>query len=243
MRSTETGEIVNIRKSRFTLERGAAVCVVLCALSIIFPGHVSAAVARGAITEWGRTLERLMIVACGALSMLYGYKLFSIVAGDTGELTAKAGGWHLKLARIGPGVFFAFFGAAVLVFTMSQSPSIVSASPDGQVTEVHGVIPVDTSATDVNRDALRALTTFSRISVSGTPTQQELTQMKRAIDKLEPMRQALIDVRFGVGAYAEWSRLHQIQQLPGSDFANAMKEARVRQRFNDVDAALSEAVE
>jgi hypothetical protein len=57
------------------------------------------------------------------------------------------------------------------------------------------------------------------------------------------MRKALIDARFGRGAFLEWSRLDELQQAPGTAFADAMKDPKVRQRFNNVAAALSERLE
>ena len=66
-----------------------------------------------------RGIERLLIVVFGGVSMLLGYRLFRITAQNTGQLIAKKGGhFSIQLSQIGPGVFFALFGSAVLAYAL-----------------------------------------------------------------------------------------------------------------------------
>jgi hypothetical protein len=63
-----------------------------------------------------RILERIIGVVIGGLSIYFGYRLFLAVKA-TGEGTAEVklpGDVTVMLSRIGPGVFFALFGTAVV---------------------------------------------------------------------------------------------------------------------------------
>lgn len=66
---------------------------------------------------WGRVLERVMAVAIGGLSIWLGYRLFlKIPRLRSGEAKlALPGDISLYFTRVGPGVFFSLFGAAVVV--------------------------------------------------------------------------------------------------------------------------------
>lgn len=66
-------------------------------------------------------LERLLIVAVAGLSIALGWSLFrERPAAEDGEAQVSALGWHVILRRIGPGVFFALFGAAVIVTALAR---------------------------------------------------------------------------------------------------------------------------
>jgi hypothetical protein len=69
----------------------------------------------------GRVIERLLICTIGGVSLVLGWNLFrvGVVTQQAAELSAK--GWRLNLKRVGPGVFFAVFGAVVLSLSL-RSP-------------------------------------------------------------------------------------------------------------------------
>ena len=65
----------------------------------------------------GRQLERLLIVAAGATSIWLGYRTFLAIPRQKREGEAKLGlpgGVSIYVTRVGPGIFFALFGAVVL---------------------------------------------------------------------------------------------------------------------------------
>ncbi len=69
-----------------------------------------------------RALERIIVVVSGALSIYLGYRLF-LVNPERDESTGKfklPGGISIYMTRIGPGVFFSLFGAAVIAFSLKQ---------------------------------------------------------------------------------------------------------------------------
>lgn len=67
-----------------------------------------------------RHFERLLIVVAGGLSIYLGYRMFlaiprAVKAPETGEAKLELpGGVSIYVTRVGPGVFFALFGAVIL---------------------------------------------------------------------------------------------------------------------------------
>lgn len=74
-----------------------------------------------------RAIERILVVLFGGLAIVLGYRLFLHVperVEGAGKVTLP-GGVSIFLTRLGPGAFFALFGATVIAlsfrFTLSQS--------------------------------------------------------------------------------------------------------------------------
>lgn len=61
-----------------------------------------------------RGAERLFIVLAALLSITYGWNLFRTRILSSQKAEFSAGDWTVKFASVGPGVFFALFGAFVL---------------------------------------------------------------------------------------------------------------------------------
>jgi hypothetical protein len=61
-----------------------------------------------------RMFERLLIVAGGILSIYFGYRLFSITANHAATGTLKSQLAEISISKVGPGVFFALFGAYII---------------------------------------------------------------------------------------------------------------------------------
>ena len=67
-----------------------------------------------------RAVERLFIVAAGAGAIYLGYRLF-LAMPDRDRSSGKLelpGGVSIFLSRVGPGVFFSLFGAAVIAMAL-----------------------------------------------------------------------------------------------------------------------------
>lgn len=81
-----------------------------------------------------RHLERLVIALSGALTIWLGYRLVlsvPLAARGTGKLQLP-GGISIFISRVGPGVFFALFGAGVLAYELHQAVQI-AVTPRGVV--------------------------------------------------------------------------------------------------------------
>lgn len=76
-----------------------------------------------------RGAERLLIVAVSGLCIWLGYRLFSIVPTDLqGKGEFKALSFSLAVSKVGPGVFFAAFGAFILYQAVTNAFEQVSPS-------------------------------------------------------------------------------------------------------------------
>jgi hypothetical protein len=79
------------------------------------------------IAEVMRMAERILVVAGGIVSICLGYLLFRLATvkqDSEGKFTAS--GIEFAVSRVGPGVFFAMFGAYVLHDSLTHS---ISATP------------------------------------------------------------------------------------------------------------------
>lgn len=78
------------------------------------------------IAVTARHVERLLIVLAGAASIYLGYRMFLSIpraktVAETGEGKLELpGGVSIYVTRVGPGVFFALFGAIILGFGLYQ---------------------------------------------------------------------------------------------------------------------------
>lgn len=69
----------------------------------------------------GRILERALIASGGILALWLGFRLFALSSSERSSAELSGHGFAFKAERIGPGVFFALFGAVLLSYsTMSQ---------------------------------------------------------------------------------------------------------------------------
>ena len=91
-----------------------------------------------------RSLERLLALFIGALSIYLGYSLFirladlslELAPGNTGEGEIVLPGIKIVLSQVGPGVFFALFGATIILLSLRmqmkytrQDISVAPSSP------------------------------------------------------------------------------------------------------------------
>jgi hypothetical protein len=96
------------------------------------------------MTEWttyavaGRMIERLLVVASAGVSVYLGYRLFLRIPDykdAQGEIKLPAMNMSVTFSRVGPGVFFAIFGAAVLLASylhpITVEPQIQNPTPAG----------------------------------------------------------------------------------------------------------------
>jgi hypothetical protein len=100
-----------------------------------------------------RHLERLVIALAGALAIWLGYRLFlsmPLVERGTGKLQLP-GGISIFISRVGPGVFFALFGAGVLAYGLHQTVQIAVTPPGvaGLPGDAAIAVPAPTAATSL----------------------------------------------------------------------------------------------
>ena len=88
-----------------------------------------------------RALERVLLVLVGALAVYLGYSLFRhmpTVNRSEGKLELP-GGVSIFLSRIGPGVFFAVFGCAIIGYSVTRPVSISLPTFEGPAIEFSSI--------------------------------------------------------------------------------------------------------
>ncbi len=81
-----------------------------------------------------RMAERILGVLIGGVLIYFGYRLFLSLSskrgreGGSGDFSF-AGGNKIKLSKVGPGVFFALFGAALIVFSIARPVKFNASGP------------------------------------------------------------------------------------------------------------------
>jgi len=133
-----------------------------------------------------RMVERILGVLIGGVLIYFGYRLFLSLAGKIGRESGSGsfsftGGNKIKLSRVGPGVFFALFGAGLIVFSLVKPVSLTvspravkstSGSKPGIIaaSEYKFVGAVSIPETDADRARMRS------------ETRQDVIALNRALD-------------------------------------------------------------
>lgn len=132
-----------------------------------------------------RMVERILGVLIGGVLIYFGYRLFLSLGSKRGR-DAGAGdfsfaGTKIKLSKVGPGVFFALFGAGLIVFSLVK-PVSLTVSPraaKGALAPKPGVVAttefkfvgaVSIQETEEDRARMRA------------ETQQDIIALNRVLD-------------------------------------------------------------
>lgn len=106
----------------------------------------------------GVLLMRLLQISAGVLLCVLGYRLFARVpTADSGADISMATHLKLNFTRIGPGVFFALFGAAVLVQALANPLRL-----ERQAAAVQGAAPAASAAS-----AFQAAAGGERLMITG----------------------------------------------------------------------------
>ena len=217
----------------------AATRVLVCLLLLLVS---NTAVAESMDTTFiARAFERILIVAFAGCSLFLGFRLFRITAENAGQLSAEGQGWTIRMAQVGPGVFFAFFGAAVLIFALWQAPTETIGPDERRI--VRGSISIPSSATSP-RDAVRAFNTLALV-IDGPAAagDKERSRAKQALSVLEPVKASLVDQVLGPNQYNEWTILNGRRTTDPSGLAQDLQNdpAKAR-RFNATEQLLSEVL-
>jgi len=157
-----------------------------------------------------RHLERIMIVLAGALSIVLGYRTFLSIPRRTEKGEGKLelpGGISIYVTRVGPGVFFALFGAVILALGLYKGLTV-------DVRE--GVVPAS-ATTGATRMEERHL---SSAVPSGASTQQQEVERTGALGTVAQLARLVLTLD-GPGGRS----LSQQQRL---DFGLALTDARLR---------------
>jgi len=146
----------------------------------------------------GRVAERLFIVLAATASIWMGWNLFKTGILKKQEAEIKAGGAIIKFRDVGPGTFFTFFGAAVLVAALSQNLLIQKNSGPSSGAPASGgetVVYLTSGRAQNDKDLLKALNTLIAIDAGGTWNSNP-KNLKPAMEVLNSVRAELLRKKF-----------------------------------------------
>jgi hypothetical protein len=163
-----------------------------------------------------RHLERLLIVIAGGLSIVLGYRMFLAIpraGADQGEGKIELpGGISVYVTRVGPGVFFALFGALILGLGLQHGLKLEQRSEQRQATAatVSGEAPAVVAVTEKR---------YSSLAAAGASAQQREAERTGALDTVAQLG------RLAGALEAPAAKLTPQQRL---DFGLALSDARMR---------------
>lgn len=161
-----------------------------------------------------RSAERLLADATFGVSLVLGWNLFRIgvLKDQAAELSGH--GWKFRLQRVGPGIFFALFGAVGLVVAlqrplqMTVNTSAASSADNEAASSSTQQINYAESNDSSLPDFITALTTVEYLGIQDNGVQSaQHDALLKAKPVLEARRQALLqnvypDYRWYVGVRA-----------------------------------------
>ena len=177
-----------------------------------------------------RAFERILAVAIGGMSILLGYKLFLALPqqrSSSGEVKLP---WNIAiiLTRVGPGVFFALFGAAVVALGLHEGVSTTSdrtTAPTGEQTEIvstNGVAQGTSESTEtLSVRRLRAAERIQFLNSLQLRTDLSEDEKRSAAEEIASIKLALMQsvwaADWGDGAsFQIWVEDGAVDPVPGS---------------------------
>src|SRR4029453_3805209 len=134
-----------------------------------------------------RMVERILGVLIGGVLIYFGYRLFLSLAGKRGRDRVAgefsfAGGNKIKLSKVGPGVFFALFGAGLIVFSLVKPVSLTISPRAAKTTS--SPKPGVVAATEFKFEGSFSVpqTDEDRARMRGE-TQDDIIALNRALDR------------------------------------------------------------
>ena len=157
-----------------------------------------------------RMVERILGVLIGGVLIYFGYRLFLDArvkrgrSDGSGDFTL-AGGNKIKLSKVGPGIFFALFGAGLIVFSLTRSVSLTTTGPvaapsaKGSAANTVATVKFLGAASLPENDEDRAR--------RRTEMQQQITALNRAVDRASAAERPELELAVGYSKLALMERL------------------------------------
>lgn len=124
-----------------------------------------------------RATERVLIILVGGLCISFGWRLFSKRLAQDGEAELAHDKTRLRLRRIGPGVFFALFGASLLAFSLAKPVTV-------EITENATLSKLVSNAVVFNTGQTNGSAVSRSISIRGAGEDMAVEQLRRDVRAL-----------------------------------------------------------
>ena len=157
----------------------------------------------------GRVAERLLIVLAGMLALCLGYRLFKIVAESESSGNLEFQGAKIRLQKIGPGIFFALFGAVLMGYALTSSAQISTSTEAASRTVYMG----NSGAADAPMNIISAVNTIGSIiafAKQGQIPAPELARLEKALAILASVKNQSLDAKFGPGTASEYNLIKKM---------------------------------
>jgi len=182
-----------------------------------------------------RALERIMATGVGGLSIYLGYYLFKLGVVEAQSAEFENGNFKLRLIKVGPGVFFSLFGAALIAYVTYQHPKLEQIATTAQGFAVESSAANDGTAEPGSGQSGAPFTVRTYAGFS-SGTAEELGKFVPAINTLRETSSKLFQ-RLSPEADEETrALLNALTQAAGS--LNAYKDLAI---FNFVPSAVHDA--
>lgn len=155
-----------------------------------------------------RGSERLLIVIFGGISLYLGWNLFR--RGVTIEQRAEfsKGNFSVTLQKVGPGVFFALFGAAILINATINTFSHTEPSNDGKSAGVNTRYLLNNEDKNKLFSTVEGLNTIISVSkkLNDTNYRKEKIRLQQSVIRLNELRSELLKSGMGEREYSLWKK-------------------------------------
>ncbi|WP_154072216.1 hypothetical protein [Bradyrhizobium erythrophlei] len=194
-----------------------------------------------------RSAERLLVAGGGIVALVLGYRLFAQTESHDAAMEARVGkSYLLRLQRVGPGIFFALFGSALLAVVMYSNVDIsfptvqkTSTTP-ATVSNVHFGAETYGSATPQTRALLyaRSLQILAdAASFGNAPSNVEAQKsVSDAIQATNQLKEIFVDQVLGAGSFRLWQTAQSMEKLEAG-YKQKLSEAQ-RNTIASVDRIL-----
>ena len=187
-----------------------------------------------------RGLERLLAVAFSGVSLILGWHLFKtgVLADQTAEI--QKGDMLLKLQRVGPGVFFALFGTAILIFALSRPFDYKPTSVEGQTDGKANPVQVTYLKNDQKKfqQLAKAVNTLNHIIKDLPPTivhEHDKLLLKKALAILDQEKRSWVLTLYGEDELRLWNQYSERYLLNPDQIGKEKREVlnKIRPWMND----------
>ncbi len=177
-----------------------------------------------------RSLERILAVAIGGMSIVLGYRLFLALPEQRDSSGSVKLPWNIAivLGRVGPGVFFALFGAAVVALGLHSAVSVTSeriVTSGGLQSETMSISGIGLGAAAGGETAaVRRLRLEGQIRfLNALPLRNDLGDMEKrsAMEEVGAIKLALMEAAWDADwgdatAFKAWIDAGAMEPVPGA---------------------------
>jgi hypothetical protein len=181
-----------------------------------------------------RGLERLLITAGAFFCFWLCFKFQE--TNQTSDGKFKWEGLSVELKKVGPSVFFALFGAAILIVSLSK-PLEYTDKPDagspGTTRSFHYLMSDDATAS-LKRD-LNAMVNLERVVRSNELTADDRGKLADILARAANHKRTLFELTFGSGTLAEYEDYEARCNKQTSQECDAARDRLGKDRVKDME--------